>query len=186
MDTALFMAINGLAGHVDAIDDAFELVSRYGPWVLLGVLALLWFWPAPGRERREQAVLVAALGTAAALLVNQALVHPWSRPRPFTEHPATLLLPPSHDPSFPSDHAAFAFAIAVALLLGTRRLGAPVLPFAALLAFSRVYTGEHYVSAVAAGAAVGAAGAAAAYAVRGRLEPVVAPALRLARRLRLA
>lgn len=31
MDTALFEAINGLAGHVDAIDGAFELVGRYGP-----------------------------------------------------------------------------------------------------------------------------------------------------------
>jgi undecaprenyl-diphosphatase len=61
------------------------------------------------------------------------------------------------DPGFPSDHATASFAIATALVLRDRRLGALALAMAALLAVGRVAMGVHYPTDVAAGAALGAA-----------------------------
>jgi len=59
------------------------------------------------------------------------------------------------DPSFPSDHAAAAFAIAFAVLAFSRRAGIAFLVAAALIALSRVALGMHYPSDVLAGALVG-------------------------------
>lgn len=188
MDTRLFVAINGLAGQHDVVDDLFEVIARYGPFLMIAVLLGLWFWPAT-RERRDQlqaAAIVATIGATLALGVNQVIIHLWDRPRPFAAHAATLLLTPSHDPSFPSDHAAFAFAVAVAVLLVARRVGWLLLAFAALLGLARVWTGEHYPGDVAAGAAVGSLVAILCTVEYPRVARLLDPALRLARRYHLA
>jgi undecaprenyl-diphosphatase len=188
VDAGLFSAINGLAGHFDSVDDFFELFSRIMPYVLVGLALLAWFWPGSraARDQRQWGAIVAGVSAALALGVNQIVIHIWARPRPFMTHSATLLLAPSHDPSFPSDHAAFAFAVAVGLCLAWRRVGMLALLGAALLSFARVYTGEHYVGDVVAGGLIGAGVALALNQARPWVLPVLDPPLRLARRLRLA
>lgn len=188
MDDALFAAINGLAGHHAMLDDICVLASSAGPYLLIGALALLWFWPGDRsrRDRRQRDVMIALFSTAVALVLNQAIIHLWNRPRPFVMHAATLLLPPSHDPSFPSDHASFGFAIAMALILSSRRIGLPALLFAGILAFSRVYTGEHYVSDVVAGALIGGMVAYILHLAKPYLISALAPVVRWARRWHLA
>ncbi|MCY0948902.1 bifunctional phosphatase PAP2/diacylglycerol kinase family protein [Streptomyces sp. H27-S2] len=59
--------------------------------------------------------------------------------------------------SFPSGHSASAFAFTAGLALESPGWGAVVVPVAASVAFSRVYTGVHYPSDVLAGAALGVA-----------------------------
>ena len=188
MDAGLFAAINGLAGHVDSVDDIVELFTRVVPFVLVGLALLAWFWPGPRveRDRRQWSAIVAGVGAALALGINQVIIRLWDRPRPFMTHSATLLLAPSHDPSFPSDHAAFGFAVAVGLCFAWRRVGMLALLGAALLAFARVYTGEHYVGDVVAGGLIGAGAALAVNQARPWVLPLLAPPLRLARRMRLA
>jgi undecaprenyl-diphosphatase len=188
MDQALFHAINGLAGHIDGVDDGFELFSKLVPIAMLAMVAALWFWPGSrdDRDRREWGVIAACAGAASALAINQIIIRLWDRPRPFVSHHATMLLAPSHDPSFPSDHATFGFAMAVGILFASRRLGIVALVLAAMMAFSRVYTGEHYVSDVVFGAMVGSVMAIAVYRMRPLLTPIVDPALQLARRYHLA
>jgi diacylglycerol kinase family enzyme/membrane-associated phospholipid phosphatase len=58
--------------------------------------------------------------------------------------------------SFPSGHAASAFAFATGIGLEQPRLRLPLGGLAAAVAFSRVYTGVHYPADVAAGAVIGA------------------------------
>lgn len=188
MDTRLYEAVNGLAGRVDAIDDLFEVVAHYGPFLMIAVLLGLWFWPAT-RERRDQlqaAAIVATISATLALGVNQVIIHLWDRPRPFVAHASTLLLPPSQDPSLPSDHAAFAFAVAVAVLLVARRVGWVLLAFAALMGLARVWTGEHYPGDVLAGAAIGALVATVCTAEYPQVARLLDPILRVARRYHLA
>jgi len=88
---------------------------------------------------------------------NQVIAHVWDRPRPFTAHAAAthLLSAPSPDPSFPSDHAAAAFAIAFCVLAFSRWAGAGFLAAATFIGLSRIALGMHYPSDVLAGVLVG-------------------------------
>jgi undecaprenyl-diphosphatase len=187
-DGALFQAVNGLAGHVDVIDDVVEAASRDVPLLLIGLLFVAWFWPGDmiTRGQRQLGAIAATIAATVALGVNQVIIRLWDRPRPFVSHHATLLLAPSHDPSFPSDHATFGFAIAVALAIAAWRIGVIALVLAALMAFARVYTGEHYVTDVLGGLLVGATFAVLATLLVGRMMWLIEPLLRLARRFHLA
>src|SRR5258708_37075263 len=132
-------------------------------YVCAGLVAA-WFVMGWLRRRPvERRGAMAALGAAAiALLANQVIGLFWNRPRPFMAPSSTVhvLLGHSTDPSFPSDHAAAAFAIAVVLVALHRRLGIAALLVAALMSYARVYVGDHYPGDVIAGALVGAAAAA--------------------------
>ncbi|HVB63897.1 MAG TPA: phosphatase PAP2 family protein [Nitrolancea sp.] len=188
MDAALYADINGLARYNDQINAFFEFFAKYGPYVFVGLLLLVWFWPGQRslRDLRQWAVINATAAAAIALGVNQIIIRIWARPRPFMVHPAIMLLTPSRDPSFPSDHATFAFGVAVALFLAMRRVGIAMLLLAALIAFARVFTGEHYVTDVIAGAFVGSSVAWVVHLAQPFVAPVVEPPLRLARKLHLA
>ncbi len=59
------------------------------------------------------------------------------------------------DPSFPSDHATAAFAIAVSIFLRNRKVGILALVMATILAVSRVAVGTHYPGDVLGGAVLG-------------------------------
>jgi membrane-associated phospholipid phosphatase len=118
----------------------------------------LWFLARPyGNPRWKLASASALVAAAVAMLTNQAIAHLWDRPRPFTSHPALthVLSARSTDPSFPSDHAAAAFAIAFAVLVFSRRAGALFLAAATLIGLSRIALGMHYPSDVLAGMLVG-------------------------------
>jgi undecaprenyl-diphosphatase len=163
------------------------------PLFVLATLSL-WLLDRPGRVYRYRVACLAGLTSAGlGLLAAQVVSHLWVRERPFEAHPEQtfLLVPPSHEPSFPSDHAVAAFAIACSVaLLGGRRLGAIFLAAASTVAITRVFVGLHYPGDVLGGAAIGFAAAyvvsrlgahrwAPIVAVLSRLtDPIVAPAWR--------
>jgi undecaprenyl-diphosphatase len=138
-------------------------------WPLFVAVGAL--WDAHGRRWPRAALCgAAAAGVAAGLgsLVKQLV----DRARPPVAHSsvdALVAIPESS--SFPSGHAATAFAAAAAVSAFYPRLRLPLFAIAALVGVSRVYLGVHYWLDVLAGAALGAGmGLLAAYAVR-RLTP---------------
>jgi membrane-associated phospholipid phosphatase len=161
LDYRLYHWINELAqqhrwlGHTAATLESWSI-----PLFAVATFAL-WLIARPGRARKWKLACGSALASAAlALLANQAIAVSWSRPRPYATHPdATLFGARSHDPSFPSDHASAAFAIAVAVFLFDRLLGGIFLAAAAAIGIGRVVTGVHYPADVVAGALVGTAAA---------------------------
>jgi undecaprenyl-diphosphatase len=162
VDWTLFHAVNGVLVGRDWLED--PATGALGVAVPLYATATvgLWLLARPyGLTRWKRATVAALLSASLALLANQAIAHAWDRPRPFAAHPLSthLFAAPSTDPSFPSDHAAAAFAIAVAVLAFSRVAGSAFLAAATLIALSRVVLGLHYPSDVLAGAAVGAASA---------------------------
>jgi undecaprenyl-diphosphatase len=126
--------------------------------ILMAIVALLFLvpWTRLRGERRNAAVLATA-AAGVALLINQPLGHLIDRARPYITHPAHahLLITRSHDPSFPSDHATGAFALAFGIWLYDRTIGTVLLVIAAVMAFARVYVGTHYPGDVIAGALMG-------------------------------
>ncbi len=114
MDYSLYKTINGLSGG-SFLDGLFKLLAKDLPALMVVLVALVFLiaW----RDRRGDRRSGAVLGTAAAglaLLINQPIAHAIDRLRPYAAHPghAHLLISRSPDPSFPSDHATGAFALA--------------------------------------------------------------------------
>ena len=106
-------------------------------------------------------MLAAAVWTGTATLlavaVNQPIARAVGEARPYAAHPSALLLvSPTTDFSFPSDHAVMAGAVAAGLLIAWRRLGVAVAIAALVMACARVYVGAHYPGDVLAGLLLGA------------------------------
>jgi diacylglycerol kinase family enzyme/membrane-associated phospholipid phosphatase len=130
----------------------------------------LWFAVAIGLASRKGAPRraglrgVVAIGFAsfAASFVGKRL---FPRRRPAAELlpiPRRLVRRPSSS-SFPSGHSASAAAFATAVAMEDPRAAAVIVPLAAAVSYSRVHTGVHWPTDVAAGAVIGVG---AAYATR--------------------
>ena len=137
----------------------------------------LWFLDRPGPWYRWKIAALAGMTAAGlGLVISQAITQFWQRPRPFVAHPhdTLLLVAPSSEPSFPSDHAVAAFAVAFAVAFVGRRMGAAFLAAATLIAVTRVIAGLHYPGDILGGAAIGLLSAALVYWLAGGyLAPVV-------------
>jgi undecaprenyl-diphosphatase len=152
--------LNGsLRGHPFIGDEIEDFVTYWAVPLFVAATLALWLLDRPGPWYRWKIACLAGLASAGlGLFAAQAISHLWTRERPFEAHPAqTLLLAsPSHEPSFPSDHAVAAFAIAFSVaLIGGRLVGALFLAGATIIAVTRVFVGLHYPGDVAGGALIG-------------------------------
>ncbi|MFJ9779048.1 phosphatase PAP2 family protein [Amycolatopsis sp. NPDC101161] len=158
-DTQLFLLINDFVRTTPWLHTIVSTYATYG-LVLFAALLLAGWWSARRQANpvRVAAALWAPLGMLLALGVNQPLSALVGEPRPYTTLPNIVVLAQrSLDPSFPSDHAVMAGAVAAGLFLVDRRLGVLAALAAAVMAFSRVYIAAHYPQDVVAGLVVGAA-----------------------------
>lgn len=155
LDVIVTRAINGLAGNSPVVDLLMIWVSKIGVPILVAAVALQW-WRKTDRAHVRHVIVAAGASFLLGLSLNQLVLLLVHRVRPYAAGITHLLIAKSADPSFPSDHATASVAIAAAFLLnGLRRTGFYFLAAAALLMFSRVYIGIHYVSDVMGGAFTG-------------------------------
>jgi membrane-associated phospholipid phosphatase len=126
---------------------------------LFAVLLLAAWWTARSASTRAMtAALWAPIAIALAYLVNDVIKMLAAEPRPCRQIPHVVTLITCEAPtdySFPSNHAAIAGALAVAVLLVHRGLGAVAVAAALAMGASRVYIGSHYPHDVAVGLIVG-------------------------------
>ena len=140
----------------DILTSLMKLFTHMGDagavWISIGFVLL--FFSA---RRRQGCVYLLALAATAAL--NNLIIKPLvMRPRPYDTIEGLIVLVEKLDSfSFPSGHASSSFACATALALLFGKRGAWSFVPAAIIALSRPYLGMHYLSDVAAGAALGAA-----------------------------
>jgi undecaprenyl-diphosphatase len=161
MDFTAFKWINDFAYRQDWFEDVLRFFAQDAQVVFVALLAGLFLARGKWESRNARhGVIAAGLAAAVGLAVAHGITIVWDRPRPYEAHSGVhLFVPPSSDPSFPSDHATAAFAIAVSLLLRSRRVGLLALGMAVVLGLARVAVGAHYPLDVLGGALIGTAAA---------------------------
>ncbi len=131
----MFGDINEFARDTGWLHGPLLAFARFGV-VGFGVLLVLGWWVARQRgPRTAAAALWAGAGTLLTVAGNQPLVAGFHEARPYTDHPAILVIATrSADYSFPSDHAVDMYAAANKILgngrksrrLATRSGGRPL------------------------------------------------------------
>ena len=134
-------------------DKFFSAVTHLGDhgffWIALALVLLC-------IPRTRRLGLCVAIALILELLACNILIKPLAaRPRPYALRAVELLIEAPKDYSFPSGHAAAAFAAAGALALSRSRLAIPAGILAAIIAFSRLYLFVHYPTDVLAGILLG-------------------------------
>ena len=167
MDLTIAHALNALLAHHDGIEDPLSWYASASEVLFALTLALLFVLASTRRS-----AVVAAIAAPAALIVGALIAMLVHRARPFVADPGEIhgFIPHAADSGFPSDHATAAFAIATAIAIYHRRIGAVLLAAATTLAIARVAVGIHWPTDVLAGALIGVAGAAAAALAWRRVE----------------
>ena len=99
----------------------------------------------------------AIAGLLARGLIAETIYFFYDRARPFASLGFEPLLVHPADPSFPSGHAAFFFALAVVVYAINRRWGITYFVLTVLVVLSRVASGVHWPTDILAGAAIGLA-----------------------------
>jgi undecaprenyl-diphosphatase len=154
VDESLFVTI--VTSRTPLLDSLMPVVSDLGrsAFIWLAIAAIASVYPT---RRMAAWRLVLAVGLT-SLIVNAGFKPLVDRARPFDVLPDVRVIDTrSTSASFPSGHAANAFAGALAagrLLPGGR---AAFWALAALIAVSRVYVGVHWPTDVVAGALIGLA-----------------------------
>jgi len=102
---------------------------------------------------------IAGLGINTVLVIG--LKYTVNRTRPYDKYPDIHPYTNETDPSFPSGHTSYAFAVATTLAIEYPKwyVIVPSYAYAATVGYSRMYLGMHYPSDVAVGAVIGAGSA---------------------------
>jgi undecaprenyl-diphosphatase len=158
-DTRLFLLLNGRL-HSSVLDAVMPAITTQENWYpVLGALwVVLLIWGGR-RGRMAAAMLIVAVALADQLTCS--LLKPLvGRLRPcnaLAVADVRLLVARSAALSFPSAHAANAFAMACVVAWRWPKLTAAALAVAVAVGYSRVYVGLHYPLDVIGGAVVGSA-----------------------------
>jgi len=154
IDFYLFQKLNQLAGNWPWLDNLAIFFARYFEYFLILVLFLFLaknlkkYWPMV-----VQSFLAAIL---ARLGIVNFIRWLWQRPRPFVANHINLLFSYNPaEPSFPSGHAAFYFAIATIVYFYNKKAGLGFFLASFLISISRVFVGIHWPADIMAGALVG-------------------------------
>ena len=167
LDLAVFRYLNSWAGISSFFDWAIRFRAVYLLWVMIAAVLLFIIVPLIPKYRRWQkrnirmglSALCAALLARFVITDMIRLIYP--RPRPFEVLADVQQLIFKYVPtaSFPSGHAARAFAIAGAVSFYYPKTSVFFFLAAFSIGASRVVAGVHWPSDIVAGAAVGIASA---------------------------
>lgn len=152
----LFRWLNNIAGQLIWLDNVIIFVANYLDVLLLAITFLVIVFLYDPRPRlsyfewaeikqRIKGLGVVVLSTGLAWVVAVFLKYVFKVPRPYIAlENVTLLFSYGGYDSFPSGHATFFAALAVALYIYNARIGSLFGFFAILIGVSRVIAGIHF------------------------------------------
>lgn len=116
MDRMITAAANAPAGAHPLFDSVMIALTQFGVPLVVVMAALQW------RSRNDRlhvrhVALTAGLSFVLGLGINQMILLFVHRVRPYDAGVTHLIIPPSADPSFPSDHATAVAAVVAAFSL---------------------------------------------------------------------
>lgn len=149
LDILIFQQINGWATHWAVLDAVGIFFAEYLQYVFGA--AVIWLF-----RKNIKAVIWSVAAAVLAKFGVVALIRLlFARSRPFVENHINLLIKEVDEPSFPSGHAAFFFALSTVIYSYNKKAGVMAFIASLLISFSRVFVGVHWPSDILIGAVVG-------------------------------
>lgn len=146
--------------RVPAIDPVFIFLTNSAAAIAFGVPIILILVALQKKIiQLQREALMILIPVALSAIIANILKYIVDTPRPYEVYSFIHKLSVGGSPSFPSGHTADAFSFAVAMALVYRKwlIIIPLLIWASLVGYSRMYLGVHFPSDVLGGAFIGAA-----------------------------
>ena len=154
MDFYLFHLINQFAGENTCLDSMAIFFAEYFQYIVVFCLFLFLF----RNFKKYLKMVISAFATAvfARFIIVEIIRYFLPKLRPFVENNVNLLISQNpKEPSFPSGHASFFFAIAAVVYFYNKKAGTLFFVSAFLISISRVFVGVHWPFDILVGAIVG-------------------------------
>ncbi|MBI4692045.1 MAG: phosphatase PAP2 family protein [Candidatus Terrybacteria bacterium] len=163
MNQALFYYLNNFSGRLEWFDDIIVFFAKdFGYLLVLLFIGLLVFGKRTAVSKKKIFLFAGASVFLSRMIITEIIRAFYYCPRPFASDSVNQLLIHDYTGSFPSGHAAFFFALAMAVYLFSKGSpwkiqGLPLVFFigAALIGISRVVAGIHWPLDILGGAVVG-------------------------------
>lgn len=151
----LFQMINQFAGKNHYVDQIVIFLTQQAPVICL----LLWLGALLYTIKRHLVVkrnllIISAIATIVALMINYGIGILYSVPRPFVSSQithVTTLINHQVDASFPSKHTTGSWTLALTSRGISKKLTIGLFSLAILIGISRIYVGVHWPSDICGG-----------------------------------
>ena len=143
-ELALRYLYNLTAGRV-WLEQLVTLAGVYLGWAIVVLVLIIYFYRARERLAAGPELIFVASTASAAWFIAHLIKWLWPSTRPLAALPdITPLFAPGGANAFPSGHAAFFFALALAVYLVDRKFGQWLIIGATIISLARVMAGVHW------------------------------------------
>lgn len=154
MNEAIFLKINSFAGIYSWLDKLGIFLAVYLSYILIALLLFFVFYKS-SPEKRLMFLIALFSAIISRFVITEIIRALYHSPRPFQALPVRQLIPESGW-SLPSGHAAFFFAVSMAIWLYNRRLGWFFFITSLIMGAARIFSGVHWPLDIFWGVIVGA------------------------------
>lgn len=155
MNQTLFYYLNSFAGKSVCFDDLVIFSSYYlGYWLVAGLFVFIIL--GKDKKREIKMLILAAFSVfLSRIIITEIIRFFYYVPRPFVNNSVHQLIFHEASGSFPSGHAAFFFALAMAVFFFHKRWSILFFLGALLIGIFRVIAGIHWPVDILGGAIIG-------------------------------